>query len=51
VVIHEKPVKREMVGKKRKKGIKGTPPRKIKVKIRNRIKDNLINLVKKDLLP
>ena len=49
VITREGPVKKKMVGKKTKKeeGIKGTPLRKIKVKIRSRIKDNLINLVER----
>ncbi len=49
MIIREGPVKREMMKKKikKKEGIKRISLKKIKTKIRNRIKDNLMNLVGK----
>ncbi len=49
IITREKPVEREIVKKKIKKEerIKRTPLKRIKIKIRNRIKNNLVNLVEK----
>ncbi len=49
MVTREKPVERKMIKKKIRKEerIKGTFLRRIKIKVRSRIKDNLINLVEK----
>ncbi len=49
IVTREGPVEREIVGKKIRKEerIKGTPLKRIKVKIRSRIKNNLVNLVER----
>jgi len=52
IITHERPVEREIIKNKTKKEerIKGIFLRKIKIKVRNRIKDNLVDLVKKDFL-
>ena len=49
VVTREGLVEREIVGKeiRKKKGIKGTSLKRTKIKVRNRIKDNLVNLVER----
>jgi len=53
MITRERPVEREIVKKeiKKEEGIKETPPKKIKIKIRSRIKNNLINLIKKTFYP
>jgi len=49
MVTREGPVEREMMGKeiRKEEGIKGTLLRRIKIKVRNRIKNNLVDLVER----
>ena len=49
MITRERPVEREIVEKKIRKeeGIKEISLKRIKIKVRNRIKDNLVNLVER----